>query len=126
MFHISAQNIDRGYSLEPPHRGGSIEYPHSMFLSRNKKNNVYPSKPQFYCIKMGFKGVNIIEACLRGHPCRCSQLNTFILWCPIIMLEYNGGPYQTSPMQYTRYHVLARRSPYNTIDSKRISLKRRF
>ena len=45
IFHISAQNIDCGYSLEPPRRGGSNEYPQSMFLSRNKKNNVYPSKP---------------------------------------------------------------------------------
>ena len=34
MFHISAQNI---------------------FLSRNKNNNVYPCKPQFYYIKVGFK-----------------------------------------------------------------------
>ena len=40
IFHISAQNIDCGYSLEPPRRGGSNEYPISMFLSRNKKNNV--------------------------------------------------------------------------------------
>ena len=31
IFHISAQNIDCGYSLEPPRRGGSSEYPHSMF-----------------------------------------------------------------------------------------------
>ena len=23
------------------------------------KNNVYPYKPQFYCIKVGFKGVKI-------------------------------------------------------------------
>ena len=60
IFHISAQNIDSGYSLEPPQRGGSNEYPQSMFLSRNKKNNVYPCKPQFYYIKVGFKGVNII------------------------------------------------------------------
>ena len=30
-----------------------------MFLSRNKKNNVYPCKPQFYYIKVGFKGVNL-------------------------------------------------------------------
>ena len=57
IFHISAQNIDCGYSLEPPWQGGSNEYPQSMFLSRNKKNNVYPCKPQFYCIKVGFKGV---------------------------------------------------------------------
>ena len=45
IFHISAQNIDCGYSLEPPRQGGSNEYPQSMFLSRNKKNNVYPCKP---------------------------------------------------------------------------------
>ena len=34
-----------------------------MFLSRNKKkNNVYPCKSQFYYIKLGFKGINIIWA----------------------------------------------------------------
>ena len=60
IFHISAQNIDCVYSLEPPQRGGSNEYPQPMFLSRNKRNNVYPCKPQFYCIKVGFKGVIII------------------------------------------------------------------
>ena len=43
IFHISAQNKDCGY-------------PQSMFLSRNKKNNVYPCKPQFYYIKVGLKG----------------------------------------------------------------------
>ena len=37
IFHISAQNIDCGYSLEPPRRGGSNEYQQSMFLSWNKK-----------------------------------------------------------------------------------------
>ena len=31
IFNISAQNIDCGYSLEPPRRGGSNEYPQSMF-----------------------------------------------------------------------------------------------
>ena len=56
IFHISAQNIDCGYTLEPPRRGGSIEYPQSMFLGRNKKNNVYPCKPQFYYIKVGVYG----------------------------------------------------------------------
>ena len=60
IFHISAQNIDCGYSLEPPRRGGSNEYPQSIFFSRNKKNNVYPCKPQFYYIKVGFKGVKIL------------------------------------------------------------------
>ena len=59
-FDIYAQNIDCWYSLEPPRRGGSNEYPQSMFFSRNKKNNVYPCNPQFDYIKVGFKGVNII------------------------------------------------------------------
>ena len=31
IFLISAQNIDCGYSLEPPQRGGSKEYSQSMF-----------------------------------------------------------------------------------------------
>ena len=33
MFNIFLifQNIDRGYTLEPPHLGGSNEYPQSMF-----------------------------------------------------------------------------------------------
>ena len=62
IFHISAQNIDCEYSLEPPRRGGSNEYRQSMFLSKNKKNNIYPCKPQFYYmyIKVEFKGVKII------------------------------------------------------------------
>ena len=60
IFHITAQNIDCGYTLEPPRRGGSNEYPQSMFLIRNKKNNLYPYKPQFYYIKVGLKGVKII------------------------------------------------------------------
>ena len=49
IFHISAQN-----------RGSSNEYPQSMFLSSSKKNILYPCEPQFYYIKVGFKGVNIL------------------------------------------------------------------
>ena len=59
-FHISVQNIDCRYSLELPHQGSSNKYPQSMFLSRNKKINVYPCKPQFYYIKVGFKRVKPI------------------------------------------------------------------
>ena len=47
IFHISAQNIDCGYSLEPPRRGGSNEYPQSMFLSRNKEIMYTPVNPSF-------------------------------------------------------------------------------
>ena len=88
IFHISAQNINCGYSLEPPRRGGSNEYQQSMlrgsneyqesmFFSRNKKTSVYSDKPQFYYIKVEFKGVKFIYACYRDgtffmlRPVRC-------------------------------------------------------
>ena len=48
-----------------------------MSLSRNQKNNVYPCKLQFYCIKMGFKGVKIIYKrifmmCAPAHIILCA------------------------------------------------------
>ena len=51
-----AQNIDCGYKLEPPRRGGSNEYPQSMFWSKNKKNRYTPPYPSFTIIKVGYKG----------------------------------------------------------------------
>ena len=47
FFLIFAQNIDCGYTLEPPRRGGSNEYPQSMFWSKNKKNRCTPAYPTF-------------------------------------------------------------------------------
>ena len=41
IFHILAQNIDCGYSLEPPRRGGSNEYPQSMFWAKKKRKIMY-------------------------------------------------------------------------------------
>ena len=76
IFYISAQNTDCRYSLELPHRGSSNEYPQSMFLSRNKKNNV----PQVYCIKVGFKGPTLYrhvfmmsEILHQTSLCNCKQ-----------------------------------------------------
>ena len=37
FFIIFAQNIDCGYTLEPPRRGGSNGYPQSMFWSKIRK-----------------------------------------------------------------------------------------
>ena len=34
-FHITAQNKDCGFSLEPPRRDGANKFPQSMFLSSN-------------------------------------------------------------------------------------------
>ena len=46
-FHISAQIIDCLYSLEPPRRGGSNEYPQSMFLTEIRKIMYTPVNPSF-------------------------------------------------------------------------------
>ena len=47
IFHIPAQNIDCGYSLEPPRRGGSNEYAQSMFYSKIRKIMYTPVNPSF-------------------------------------------------------------------------------
>ena len=47
MFYIFAQSIDLGYKLEPPHSGGSNEYPQSMFWIKNKKFRNTPVNPSF-------------------------------------------------------------------------------
>ena len=55
-FQISALNIDCGYLLEPPRRGGSYDYPQSMFLSRNENTKVYPVSTSFTVWKWGLRG----------------------------------------------------------------------
>ena len=50
FFLIFAQNIDCGYTLEPPRRGDSNEYPHSIFWSKNKKNRYTHACPSFAII----------------------------------------------------------------------------
>ena len=47
LFHVSAQYIDFGYSLEPPRRGGSNEYPQSMFWGEIRKIMPTPVNPSF-------------------------------------------------------------------------------
>ena len=47
IFLISAQNIDCEYSLEPPRRGGSNEYPQSMFWAEIRKIIYTPANPSF-------------------------------------------------------------------------------
>ena len=59
IFHISAQNIDCGYSLEPPRWGGSNEYLQSMFWAEIR-NILYTPVNPIFTYKRGFKGVKII------------------------------------------------------------------
>ena len=47
IFHISGLNIDCGYSLEPPRRGGSNEHPKSMFWAEIRKIMYTPVNPSF-------------------------------------------------------------------------------
>ena len=47
IFHISAQSIDCGYSLEPPRRGGSNKYPQFMFWAEIRKIMYTPVNPSF-------------------------------------------------------------------------------
>ena len=47
IFHISAQSIDCGYSLEPSRRGCSKEYPQFMFFSKIRKIMYTPVNPSF-------------------------------------------------------------------------------
>ena len=64
IFLISVHNIDCGYSLEPPRRGGSNEYPQSMFWAEIWKIS------EFFMWKLSFfdgKIFSIFEqACFRN------------------------------------------------------------
>ena len=48
-LHISAQNIDCGYSLELPRQGSSNEYPQSMFVCLFVLRFYGPVKPMGSC-----------------------------------------------------------------------------
>ena len=62
IFLIFAQNIDCGYTLEPPCRGGSNECPQSIFWNKNKKNRYTPAYSSFAILKWGSRGYT-----LHGH-----------------------------------------------------------
>ena len=53
IFLISAENIDCGYSFEPPRRGGSNEYPQSIFSAEIWKIS------EFFIGKFSFFGGKI-------------------------------------------------------------------
>ena len=61
-LYIFAQNIDCGYMLEPPRRGGSNEYPQSMFWT---KKCIPLHTPVLLVYKEGLKRVFIARTCFR-------------------------------------------------------------
>ena len=58
-------------------QAGSNEYPQSMFLSRNKKTNIYSCKTQFYYIKVGFSTVLLYKSGVQGGQ---NYIGTFLWW----------------------------------------------
>ena len=58
IFLIFAQNIDCGYTLEPPRRGNCNKYPKSMYWRENKKFKVDISlhTPVLLLYKSGVQG----------------------------------------------------------------------
>ena len=84
-------NIDRGYTLEPPHWLTST---HDLcFRAKIRKIYIYPGKPQFSYTKVGWKGVFITRTCFHDASWRgrkevtpCAMLaktmqTTYITYC---------------------------------------------
>ena len=71
IFNMFVQNIDCGYTLEPPRRGGSNKYPQSMFWIKTKKNRYTPAKPSFSLKKVRLNGEYIPRTCF---PDDCSSV----------------------------------------------------
>ena len=105
-FHSAAQNVDCGYPLEPPRQGGSNEYPQSMFLSRNMKNNVYPCKPQFYYIKVGFKGSKVYRPVF--------VMNWGYMWPMHAQVRMRACPDQTDQTAHVRMHSCLRKTLFTS------------
>ena len=88
IFLIFAQNIDYWYTLEPPRRGGSNEYPQSMFWGKIRKIG-NPCIPQFFYIKVGFKGV---DASRTYFPDVLNNVNPFLqVWAVWRYKEFNSN-----------------------------------
>ena len=88
IFHISVQNIDCGYSLEPPRRGGSNEYPQYMFFTTIRKIMYTPVNPSFTIQKWGLRGSKLYRRVLvmkRRPWSACANRLTYLgLRCPQI------------------------------------------
>ena len=70
FFLFLVQNIDCGYSLEPPQRGGSNVYPRSMLLSKIKYPKNYTENFQFLQLR---KILYITRACFHNDS-QCSKI----------------------------------------------------
>ena len=92
IFLISAQNIDCGYSLEPPCRGGSNEYPQSMFWAEIWKISEFLSEnfQVFFEVKFSiYLNRRVFVMSLGDHLLNCLVGQAFIcILSPFSMLQY--------------------------------------
>ena len=98
---ISAQNIDCGYSLEPPRRGGSNEYSQSMFWAEIRKLMYTPVNPSFTIQKWGLRGSTLYRYVFlmeRGyrlkvifHYSDSLNLASSMKKCPILKKNMNSA-----------------------------------
>ena len=88
--------------VEPTRQGSSNEYPQSMFLSGNKKNNVYPYKPQFHYIKVGLRGstLNRLAFVMRLHGSA-----TPLPWTMVTMNHRTRQPHTENCFVQWNFHL---------------------
>ena len=79
IFHIPAQNIDCGYSLEPTRQGGSNEYLQSMFFSKIGKMRYIPVNPSFNLKNRDLYGSKVYRRVF---------VMLFLLKCPLGIIHY--------------------------------------
>ena len=71
--------------IEPPRRGGSNEYPQSMFWSKSKKNRYTPAYPSFA------KKWDIRGYILHGHVFLMKYISNFVFYDTGKMLICNAS-----------------------------------
>ena len=94
IFLIFALNIDCGYTLEPPRRGGSNEYPQSMFGAKIRKIDL-PLQTPVLLYKSGVQGVFIARTCfsddetpVNGYTIRSNDL--VMVWMQSMTQVYHS------------------------------------
>ena len=90
IFLIFAQKIDCGYPLEPPHRGGSNEYPQSMFWAEIWKISDFFLSENFHFLVVKFsvylnRHVFVMRFC-STHLCRVDS-SDLTLWTDQFLIK---------------------------------------
>ena len=99
-FLILAQNIDCRYTLEPPHWGGSNEYPQSMFWRNNKVNLCTP--PLFSISQWGVRGYKL-HGCVNIMRWRNAQIPNEPRSEKTGLRGFRPGPTQTGLYSHRRW-----------------------